>query len=95
MDFYAGAPLDEQYQYLDNILSDMEGYQRNINILIQNKDREFVEKETLIFNSYIDKFGHFMGDDNPFEGDIEETPAPLDSVPEAVLDTLLGDSTQE
>ena len=94
LDFYAGAPLDEQYRYLDNILSDMEGYQRNINILIQNKDREFVEKETLIFNSYIDKFEHFMGDDNPFEEDIEETPVPIDSAPEVVLDTLLDDSIQ-
>ena len=94
LDFYAGAPLDEQYRYLDNILSDMEGYQRNINILIQNKDREFVEKETLVFNSYIDKFENFMGDDNPFEEDIEETPVPIDSAPEVVLDTLLDDSIQ-
>ncbi|WP_394747356.1 glycosyltransferase family 117 protein [Spongiimicrobium salis] len=94
LDYYAGVPLDEQYQYLDNILSDMEGYQRNINILIQNKDREYVEKETKIFNAYIDKFAHFMGDDNPFEDSIEETPPPSDSIPEAVLDTLLENSTE-
>jgi len=41
----------------------MEGYRRNIDVLITNKDREFVEKETLIFNEYIDKFSHFYKDE--------------------------------
>lgn len=89
LDYYAGIPLDEQYQHLDNILADMEGYQRNINILIQNKDREYVEKETVIFNSYIDKFVHFMGNDNDFLQEIEPQPEEiqLDTIPEVNTDS--------
>ena len=41
LEYYAGAPLDEQYNKIDDILSDMEAYRRNIDILIRNRDREF------------------------------------------------------
>ncbi len=48
----------------------MEAYRRNIDILITNNDRELAEKETLIFNEYIDKFSHFYKDNL-----LEETPS--------------------
>ena len=62
LDYYAGIPLDEQYGKIDDILSDMEAYRRNIDILIRNRDQDFAQKETLIFNEYIDKFTQFIGD---------------------------------
>ncbi len=99
LDYYASIPFDEQQNSLDEILSDMEAYSRNIDILIQNRDREIAEKETLIFNEYLDKFQRFFGNTSPLEGDIpiENDPdmintVPLDSIP--ILDSVSG-SPQE
>ena len=54
----------------------MEGYRRNIDILIGNRDKDLAEKETLLFNEYIDKFSHFykddmLEDDLPMEEELE------------------------
>ncbi|PCJ97952.1 MAG: hypothetical protein COA50_03205 [Flavobacteriaceae bacterium] len=73
--YYAGLPIDEQYENIDDIISDMEAYRRNIDILIKNRDRDLAEKETLIFNEHIDQFSHF------YEGNtLEEqlSPSPLE-----------------
>ncbi len=78
LDYYAGIPLDEQYDKIEEIISDMEGYRRNIDILIQNDDRELAEKETAVFNDYIDRFSHFYRDDL-----LDDVPPP-----EEVIDTL-------
>ncbi len=61
--YHAGNSLDAQYAKIDEIIADMEAYRRNIDILINNNDRDLAEKETLIFNEYIDKFSHFYKDD--------------------------------
>nr|WP_299073878.1 DUF2723 domain-containing protein [uncultured Allomuricauda sp.] len=79
LEYYSGIPLDEQYGKLDDILADMQAYRRNIDILIENQDRELAESETMIFNEYIDKFSQFMGE----EEDMFEEP---------LLDPDLGDS---
>ncbi len=66
LEYYASMPLDEQYEKLNEIIGDMEAYNRNVDILIRNGDREIAEKETLIFNEYIDKFSRFVdGSEDP------------------------------
>tara|TARA_R110002050_G_scaffold179118_3_gene312494 strand:+ start:157895 stop:161251 length:3357 start_codon:yes stop_codon:yes gene_type:complete len=60
LEYYAAMPLDQQYEKLNDIITDMEAYNRNIDIVIRNGDREIAEKETLIFNEYIDKFSRFV-----------------------------------
>tara|TARA_R110002049_G_scaffold267703_3_gene444124 strand:- start:36 stop:1475 length:1440 start_codon:yes stop_codon:yes gene_type:complete len=60
LEYYATMPLDQQYEKLNDIITDMEAYNRNIDIVIRNGDREIAEKETLIFNEYIDKFSRFV-----------------------------------
>ncbi|KKM95252.1 hypothetical protein LCGC14_1190140, partial [marine sediment metagenome] len=94
LEYYAGIPLDEQYDHIDDIIGDMEGYRRNIDILITNKDREMAEKETLIFNEYIDKFEHFYknnipGDDSQNLG--RPDPDMVDTMP--ISDTSVIDAT--
>ncbi|MCX2719010.1 glycosyltransferase family 117 protein [Lentiprolixibacter aurantiacus] len=59
LEYYAGIPLDEQYDKIEEIIADMEGYRRNIDILIDNDDREMAEVETQVFNETIDMFSHF------------------------------------
>jgi hypothetical protein len=46
----------------------MEAYRRLIDMLTGNNDREMAEKETLIFNEYIDKFSHFYKNEILEEG---------------------------
>jgi len=86
LEYYAGTPLDEQYEHIEDIIGDMEAYRRNIDILIDNDDRDIAEKETLIFNEYIDRFSHFYKDDILESGrSIEEDPDLIDTIP---LDTI-------
>ncbi len=63
LNYYQGTPLDEQYKNLEDIIGDMEGYRRIIDILIENNDREMAEKETVVFNEHIDQFSHFYQDE--------------------------------
>ena len=86
--YYAGVPLDEQYGAINDIIADMEAYRRNIDILIKNKDKELAEKETLIFNEYIDKFSHF------YEGQLEEEleTLPMDTVNPDLQDSIAVDA---
>lgn len=86
LEYYANIPLDEQYEKMDDILSDMQAYRRNIDILIENKDRELAESETLIFNEYIDKFSQFVEE----EEDMLEEPLGTDPDLEdsILLDTI-------
>ncbi|MEL6303660.1 MAG: DUF2723 domain-containing protein [Bacteroidota bacterium] len=92
--YYADIPLDEQYEKIEDILSDMQAYRRNIDILIENEDRSLAEAETKVFNQYIDKFSQFVGDDDEeyFDEPFEEEPTLPDSTLEdsltQVLDTL-------
>jgi hypothetical protein len=75
LEYYAGIPLDEQYDKIEDIIGDMEGYRRIIDILISNNDREMAEKETLVFNERIDQFSHFYKNDLLDGNDaIEELP---------------------
>lgn len=85
LEYYSGIPLDEQYDKIDDVLADMQAYRRNIDILIENQDRELAESETIIFNEYIDKFSQFVGDsEDAFEEPIPD-PDLEDSIP---LDTI-------
>ncbi|WP_273565642.1 glycosyltransferase family 117 protein [Maribacter halichondriae] len=91
--YYAGMTLDAQYERIDEIISDMEAYRRNIDILINNNDREMAEKETLIFNEYIDRFSHFYKDEEP-EMNVtpERNPDMVDTV--GISDTIAVDNTE-
>ena len=73
----------------------MEAYRRNIDIIIANDTEEMAEKETLIFNEYIDKFQHFYKDEDdmalPEGGGLESDPDMIDTLP--VSDTIQTDNT--
>ncbi len=93
LNYYQGTPLDEQYKNLEDIIGDMEGYRRIIDILIENNDREMAEKETVVFNEHIDQFSHFYQDDILEETPIEENfdQDLLDTLP--ISDTIIPDAT--
>ena len=85
--YYAGCSLDEQYGKIDEIIGDMEGYRRNIDILITNNDRQLAEKETLIFNEYIDKFSHFYKN-----GPMEDIPQEIESDTTPISDSSISNN---
>ncbi|MGB5378654.1 DUF2723 domain-containing protein [Muriicola sp.] len=93
LNYYQGTPLDEQYKNLEDIIGDMEGYRRIIDILIDNNDREMAEKETVVFNEHIDQFSHFYQDDILEETPIKETfdQDLLDTLP--ISDTIVPDAS--
>ena len=90
IDYYAGIPLEEQYNQADQILSDLEAYKRLTDILITNDDRELAESETLIFNEQVDRIAFMnrgslleeMADPgvvNPEDPDLPDTVQAIDS----------------
>ena len=95
LEYYANIPLDEQYDKIDDILSDMQAYRRNIDILIENGDKELAESETIIFNEYIDKFSQFVDEEDdvmdesipPIDPDMEGS-IPIDA-PDSIPDSII------
>ena len=73
----------------------MEAYRRNIDIIITNDSEDIAEKETLIFNEYIDKFQHFYKDEDDMdmrEDMLQTDPDMTDTLP--ISDTIQPDNTR-
>jgi len=85
LEYYAGIPRDEQYAKIEDILTNLEAYQRIVFILSDNKDLEYSEKESLILKEYIGLFDDFVEDSEYYEEPLEPDPDLMDSVP---LDTI-------
>ena len=86
--YYDSMPMDEQYANLDEIITDLEAYQRVVFIPSENGDDEFAEKESLILQEYISLFDDFVEseedvwDDNPkmLNDSMEVDSIPSDSI---------------
>ena len=95
LEYYAATNLDEQYSHIDDIIADMEAYRRNIDTVIANDEEGIAEKETLIFNEYIDKFQHFYKNEDDLEvpkAGLEGNPDIIDTLP--ISDTISPDNTK-
>ncbi|WP_150451851.1 glycosyltransferase family 117 protein [Arenibacter lacus] len=93
LDYYVSLPFEDQRMFLDDIIPDLEAYSRIIDILINNKEKNMAEKETLVFNEYIAKFERFYRSDAVEDMLPEEEPAEVDStaldiIPEQKLDSI-------
>jgi len=77
--YYSTLALDEQYGRRNDILGDLEGYIRLVDILSSNTDTKLEEKENLLLNEYLDKFNHFVQGNNRLLQDPEpEVPPTID-----------------
>ncbi|MDX1326341.1 MAG: DUF2723 domain-containing protein, partial [Arenibacter sp.] len=93
LDYYVSLPFEDQRIFLDDIIPDLEAYSRIIDILINNKEKNMAEKETLVFNEYIAKFERFYRSDAVEDMLPEEEPGEVDStaldiIPEQELDSI-------
>ena len=86
LSYYAGVPRDEQYAKIEEILINLETYQRIVLIPSDNQDLEFSEKESLILKEYIGLFNDFVDDGEDYYEDLlQSNPDLMDSIP---LDTI-------
>ena len=77
--YYSGLTIDNQERLFQEIYIDIERYRGLVDALVLNeKDSEFVEKEMTVFNNYLRKFSHFLGEedleDRPLDQDINSQP---------------------
>ncbi len=61
LDYYSSIPLENQYEQIENIISDIQAFKSNVDMLTDN-DTEFAPSEMENFNAYLNKFPHFLGD---------------------------------
>jgi hypothetical protein len=95
LEYYAGTPLDQQYDQVEEILSDMEAYRRIIDIAIENHDRELAERETAIFNEQLDRFGFYQ---DSLMDELPEIPgelSPMDTLPDTTRQDIIPDELQD
>jgi hypothetical protein len=95
LEYYAGTPLDQQYENMEEILSDMEAYRRIIDIAIENDDRELAERETTIFNGQLDSFGFYQESFMEELPDMPGDPSPMDTVPDTTGQDTVPDRVQD
>ncbi|NQY06468.1 MAG: hypothetical protein HRT68_09880, partial [Flavobacteriaceae bacterium] len=55
----------EQLEFQDNIMRDLEDYRMLVALPLIFKDKELFEKEMDVYNDYVNKFMHFMPEEEP------------------------------
>lgn len=99
--FYSGWKVDRQYNYADDIITDMERYRALLDMMARYEDAETIRRKADEFNSYIKLFSHFYRDDEQFDTEDnlpEQTPEMqgIDGSPTAVpIDSLDMDSVDQ
>ncbi len=82
--YYSGWDEDRQYNFADDIITDMERYRSLIDLLFRNGEQEFARKKAEEFNNYLKLFPRFY--DESEEAD-EEALMPADSAIESEFQT--------
>ncbi len=83
--FYSGWDEDRQFEYADNIITDMERYRSLIDLLFINGEQEFARKKAEEFNNYLKLFPRFYDDS---EGVDEVPPMPTQEAVERELNQV-------
>ncbi|MGB5941893.1 MAG: DUF2723 domain-containing protein [Leeuwenhoekiella sp.] len=89
LDYWSTLPLSMQYEYFQEVYTDIERYRSLLDILSMNRDRDLVEIEAQTFNKYLMKFQGLMGDtapENPMDADL---PVEQDATNIPEVDTTL------
>ena len=60
LEYYSSLSLEEKYHHIEDILGDLQGYRRLIDILFENNENEFAEQELKNFNKHVDAFQNVL-----------------------------------
>src|SRR5690606_22464651 len=80
--YYSELDLEDQTRLLDEIVTDIERYRSLVDLLVQYQDEDFAMQETQKFNKYLERFSHFMRDEESRQRELprEEIDFPLDTI---------------
>ena len=67
--FYSGFSQNNQYNYAEEIITDIERYRSLVDILIIYQDEELIRPEAEKFNNYLRLFRHFYGEEEELNPD--------------------------
>lgn len=60
LNYYRKRPIDEKYERLETLISDLQSYRRLIDILVKNGQNAQAEKEENHFNNYLKEFQYML-----------------------------------
>ncbi len=63
LDYWSTLDLQRQYQYAQDIITDIERYRSLVDLLIINQDQDILPEKAREFNTYLRKFSQFYGED--------------------------------
>ncbi len=58
--YYVALPSEEKYDDIEEVLADLQAYQRLLDILEQNRDSRIYENETSEFNRYVNRLSDLL-----------------------------------
>jgi len=83
LNYYAAMDISDQYNSIQNIIENLEGYRRILDVLSIGDRPEITVEERREFELFMDKFSHFYEgmeeDNNRFEPENYNETIPLDS----------------
>jgi tetratricopeptide (TPR) repeat protein len=72
--FYSGWDLERQFNYADNIITDMERYRSLVDLLFRHGEQDYAREKAEEFNSYLSLYPSFYED----EDEVIDIPRPTD-----------------
>src|SRR5690606_13897081 len=94
LNYYSHLPVEEQYQYASEIVSDVQRYRSLLDIVVQFDSQDIGMPETQTFNRYLDRFSNFYGSapdpTAPVEEELQsQQPSMENSAPEIQIDSSI------
>ena len=84
--YFSALSQNKQYEYAEQIITNIERYRSLIDLLVINQDEELVEEKAKEFNNFLRRFEFFYDDEEPEETESiedilggESIPIPADS----------------
>ncbi len=65
--FFNSLSLERQYNYMEDIVTDIERYRNVIDVLVINNDKELIKEKATEFNEHLRLFAHFYSSDEEID----------------------------
>ena len=91
--YYANIPRDEQFVKIEDILVNLEAYQRVVYMLSDNGDLDYSEKESATLKEYIGLFDDFVDDGEEYDDQEEVFKNDDTNLTDSILEDTISEST--